>query len=117
MPSIASRRFRSEDELVTRKLTWGEDRVFYYDPGGKLKSLLTNVTDVVSKDAFDRISAGRSAFRVDDLLRSEEHTSELQSPMYLVCRLLLVKKRQNFQGNGRRRQDDVEGRRGGCRLT
>src|SRR5437762_4799064 len=29
--------------------------------------------------------------------RSEEHTSELQSPMYLVCRLLLEKKknRQN----------------------
>src|SRR5437762_4977716 len=25
-------------------------------------------------------------------LRSEEHTSELQSPMYLVCRLLLEKK-------------------------
>jgi hypothetical protein len=53
---------------VTRRLNWGEDRVFYYDSRGKLKSLLTNVTDVVSKDAFDRISAGRSAFRVDDLL-------------------------------------------------
>src|SRR5436189_4276026 len=26
--------------------------------------------------------------------RSEEHTSELQSPMYLVCRLLLEKKKQ-----------------------
>src|SRR5437762_9699230 len=26
------------------------------------------------------------------VLRSEEHTSELQSPMYLVCRLLLEKK-------------------------
>src|SRR5437762_4801540 len=26
------------------------------------------------------------------LMRSEEHTSELQSPMYLVCRLLLEKK-------------------------
>src|ERR1017187_8406811 len=26
------------------------------------------------------------------LLGSEEHTSELQSPMYLVCRLLLEKK-------------------------
>jgi len=51
-----------------RKLTWGEDRVFYYDSSGKLRSLLTNVTDVSSKDAFDRISAGRSAFRVDDLL-------------------------------------------------
>src|SRR5437764_3904388 len=25
--------------------------------------------------------------------RSEEHTSELQSPMYLVCRLLLEKKK------------------------
>src|SRR3970282_2723331 len=28
------------------------------------------------------------------VMRSEEHTSELQSPMYLVCRLLLAKKRQ-----------------------
>src|SRR5437762_10398117 len=27
------------------------------------------------------------------LRRSEEHTSELQSPMYLVCRLLLEKKK------------------------
>src|SRR5437764_9568902 len=27
-----------------------------------------------------------------DIVRSEEHTSELQSPMYLVCRLLLEKK-------------------------
>src|SRR5437879_10502144 len=26
------------------------------------------------------------------MARSEEHTSELQSPMYLVCRLLLEKK-------------------------
>src|SRR5437762_4365899 len=29
----------------------------------------------------------------DDADRSEEHTSELQSPMYLVCRLLLEKKK------------------------
>src|SRR5437879_11571772 len=29
----------------------------------------------------------------DEVLRSEEHTSELQSPMYLVCRLLLEKKK------------------------
>src|SRR5437764_4206685 len=28
-------------------------------------------------------------------LRSEEHTSELQSPMYLVCRLLLEKKKSS----------------------
>src|SRR5437762_4974068 len=29
-----------------------------------------------------------------DVARSEEHTSELQSPMYLVCRLLLEKKKK-----------------------
>src|SRR5437763_7560277 len=28
----------------------------------------------------------------NQFFRSEEHTSELQSPMYLVCRLLLEKK-------------------------
>ena len=49
-------------------MTWGEDRVFYYDLDGKLKSLMANVTDVAAADAFDRVSAGRSAFRVDDLL-------------------------------------------------
>src|SRR2546425_2356212 len=30
-----------------------------------------------------------------DVLRSEEHTSELQSLAYLVCRLLLEKKKKN----------------------
>src|SRR5437764_3273265 len=29
--------------------------------------------------------------------RSEEHTSELQSPMYLVCRLLLEKKKKKIR--------------------
>src|SRR5437762_5684791 len=33
---------------------------------------------------------------VDAFARSEEHTSELQSPMYLVCRLLLEKKKVKF---------------------
>src|SRR5258708_15045222 len=32
---------------------------------------------------------------LDRLLRSEEHTSELQSPDHLVCRLLLEKKKQS----------------------
>src|SRR3712207_6899658 len=30
------------------------------------------------------------------LVRSEEHTSELQSRQYLVCRLLLEKKNKNY---------------------
>src|SRR5437762_2924588 len=31
------------------------------------------------------------------IVRSEEHTSELQSPMYLVCRLLLEKKKKRYK--------------------
>src|SRR5690348_17995883 len=31
--------------------------------------------------------------------RSEEHTSELQSPVHLVCRLLLEKKKKNSISN------------------
>src|SRR5260370_32183133 len=34
---------------------------------------------------------------VNDSLRSEEHTSELQSHLNLVCRLLLEKKKKNTQ--------------------
>src|SRR3712207_7038839 len=33
----------------------------------------------------------------DDVVRSEEHTSELQSRQYLVCRLLLEKKKQRYE--------------------
>src|SRR5437762_11283084 len=42
-----------------------------------------------------RARRGRSAHRpgATRRTRSEEHTSELQSPMYLVCRLLLEKKK------------------------
>src|SRR2546426_6963120 len=36
-----------------------------------------------------------STDRTAELLRSEEHTSELQSPCNLVCRLLLEKKKKN----------------------
>src|SRR5437762_10388269 len=37
---------------------------------------------------------GYAAYKIGDRnRRSEEHTSELQSPMYLVCRLLLEKKK------------------------
>src|SRR6266487_2024225 len=35
----------------------------------------------------------RNAWEALDLGRSEEHTSELQSPVHLVCRLLLEKKK------------------------
>src|SRR5438876_3910649 len=34
-------------------------------------------------------------------IRSEEHTSELQSPVHLVCRLLLEKKKKNQRSHQR----------------
>src|SRR3712207_6922377 len=53
------------------------------------------VTD--GMDVVDRIEGlptdGRDRPRED---RSEEHTSELQSRQYLVCRLLLEKKTQDY---------------------
>src|SRR2546426_8315856 len=39
---------------------------------------------------------GRAASRADTFPRSEEHTSELQSPCNLVCRLLLEKKKKKY---------------------
>src|SRR5437879_9223863 len=40
-----------------------------------------------------QLSSRRTSIRIT---RSEEHTSELQSPMYLVCRLLLEKKNKSL---------------------
>src|SRR5437763_12299962 len=48
------------------------------------------------------LQSGNKAFPASR--RSEEHTSELQSPMYLVCRLLLEKKKKNFLKTKRKRQ-------------
>src|SRR5437764_8453479 len=41
----------------------------------------------------------RGARVLRGVARSEEHTSELQSPMYLVCRLLLEKKKKRSSVN------------------
>src|SRR3712207_8177523 len=43
----------------------------------------------------DRCRVGRDHVRLFPAVRSEEHTSELQSRQYLVCRLLLEKKKYN----------------------
>src|SRR5437763_12346908 len=58
-------------------------------------------SDVCSSDLVLALRCGPCHRRSRDVAeyhpgsRSEEHTSELQSPMYLVCRLLLEKKKQN----------------------
>ena len=66
----------TEYELVHRRHNWGEDRVVYYGPNGVLKSFRTSLTDVIPVDAFTRISGGRSAFRVDDLMELRQWLDE-----------------------------------------
>src|SRR2546430_6659404 len=43
-----------------------------------------------------RIRVGNASLTVVGIDRSEEHTSELQSQSNLVCRLLLEKKKKNY---------------------
>src|SRR2546422_8482929 len=48
---------------------------------------------------FIRLLEGASATKDKAFARSEEHTSELQSRLHLVCRLLLEKKKKRSQLN------------------
>src|SRR5687768_17758940 len=45
-----------------------------------------------------RLLLTTAALIMSVLLRSEEHTSELESRLHLVCRLLLEKKKKNVHG-------------------
>src|SRR5690348_48673 len=67
------------DSIVTR----GLKNTFRFGPGFGViaKTALENLVDIND-------SAGKPAKTVV-IVRSEEHTSELQSPVHLVCRLLL----------------------------
>src|SRR5438876_6300858 len=51
------------------------------------------VQNVILKISGIRLRLGDQAVHGGLDLRSEEHTSELQSPVHLVCRLLLEKKK------------------------
>src|SRR5437764_7238469 len=55
------------------------------------------VTDQAMSLGAERMIALPLGAQAHGLVRSEEHTSELQSPMYLVCRLLLEKKKINIR--------------------
>src|SRR3712207_7891280 len=81
---------------------------FYRSSGAAGKAVLFATEDVVIGDSVrwlergvhdvpqpgERIAAGRPICTLATT-RSEEHTSELQSRQYLVCRLLLEKKIYN----------------------
>jgi hypothetical protein len=54
--------------LVAYRQNWGEDRVWFQDNKGRLHSLPTSWTDAAGLDPFVAVAAGRSLFRVADLL-------------------------------------------------
>src|ERR1017187_8345996 len=91
-------------------MTLGEAMGPHYGPEWLTKTIIPGVKDglaeeakalghsvpeppiVVRAHATDIYDAMAAAKPLYSNIRSEEHTSELQSPMYLVCRLLLEKK-------------------------
>src|SRR5258705_2665920 len=59
------------------------------------RSTLFPYTTLFRSPCVGRLRCDRTAVRVEEVqvaIRSEEHTSELQSLRHLVCRLLLEKK-------------------------
>jgi hypothetical protein len=60
--------FGQRHELVERRNNWGEDRVNFYDAEGELRSMPTAWTDLGEFHLFVTATAGRSWFRVADLL-------------------------------------------------
>src|SRR2546426_11458357 len=54
-----------------------------------------NITRSRALENEDRLLADEVQRMRERLVRSEEHTSELQSPCNLVCRLLLEKKKKS----------------------
>src|SRR3989449_3165178 len=61
-------------------------------PGPEREALIQQLVDAGLAEEFEtRDAEGRSVTAI----RSEEHTSELQSRLHLVCRLLLEKKKNS----------------------
>lgn len=60
--------YRQEFELVSYRQNWGEDRVWFQDEDGRLHSLPMSWTDAGAVDPFVVVAAGRSQFRVTDLI-------------------------------------------------
>src|SRR3712207_7911433 len=65
------------------------------ESGSDVQNDMGSVTEVLGAPAASRASDPHD-FAGLYLRRSEEHTSELQSRQYLVCRLLLEKKNSGF---------------------
>src|SRR2546426_3742263 len=80
--------FRSKRALAQRAGIYGADAVLVPLEDGDRTEALVRMKKVVVTVDLNPLS------RTSRTTRSEEHTSELQSPCNLVCRLLLEKKKK-----------------------
>src|SRR2546425_8159911 len=85
--------FRSEDEGGVRHLHPRDGAALLRRPRGGTQDQGTRVRS--RGGAAGRRIEARTLGAARPKRRSEEHTSELQSLAYLVCRLLLEKKKKN----------------------
>jgi hypothetical protein len=60
--------FGQEIDFVVHRAQWGEERVFYRDRHGHRASLPARWTSLAPEDPFITAGAGRSRFRVQDLI-------------------------------------------------
>jgi hypothetical protein len=58
-----------EFEMVEYRHAWGEERVYFLDSSGQMQRLPAAWTDVAGEDPFVAVAAGRSPFRMVDLLQ------------------------------------------------
>lgn len=61
-----------EFELVEQRGSWGRNWLSFRDDEGHLVAVPSSWTDAQEPDPFVVLAAGRSCFRVDDLLRLAE---------------------------------------------
>src|SRR5437764_3388935 len=91
IPAFPTRRSSDLKFLLGRKLGYVDLSLFQIVEGlrygfpKRMKRFEKKIPRVIA--LHDRVA------KRPRIARSEEHTSELQSPMYLVCRLLLEKKK------------------------
>src|SRR6266487_5769966 len=87
----------SEPSVAARSQWSGGSSLATRCPGGHLAALSSSrVGPTMCSSSALRCTWTPFALKGPPLQRSEEHTSELQSPVHLVCRLLLEKKKKKI---------------------